>query len=146
MLAYRSLVARLLRLHDPGAAAKALAAVLTVATTAALAAALRPAQEWCLGGGGGTGGGSGGFLRHAACWPVERGLVLLPESAGQVVAALALVALSARLLAASAEVADICLRCDGWPCWAGLCVGGGWRVAARAGAGAYSCLGRHSVA
>ncbi|KIZ00524.1 hypothetical protein MNEG_7441, partial [Monoraphidium neglectum] len=103
VLAYRDLVARLLRLHDPGAAAKALAAVLTVATTAALAAALRPAQEWCLGGGGGSGGT---FLQRAACLPVTTGLVSLPGGAGDVVTVLALVAVANWLLMAGAELAD----------------------------------------
>jgi hypothetical protein len=124
VLAYRDLVARLLRLHDPGAAAKALAAVLTVATTAALAAALRPAQEWCLGGGGGSGGT---FLQRAACLPVTTGLVSLPGGAGDVVTVLALVAVANWLLMAGAELADAYLRCaglaDGGGGWQGVLMG-----------------------
>jgi hypothetical protein len=103
LLAWRSLLSRLLGLREPRATAKVAAAALVLGAVHQLAAVLRPLQQWCL-------AGEHGWLARRLCWPFSAGVVALPSGAAEVATALALVAAVNWFVVVAAEALDALLE------------------------------------
>lgn len=108
-IVYQDLVARLVQVSDPALVAKALAICLTLLLINSIILLLRPLTQACAGvvaaaaGDGGGGSGVGGVLASWVCWPLRMGLDI-PDSLGEVLGALLLVAVANKLLLLGVEV------------------------------------------
>jgi hypothetical protein len=104
-IVYQELVAGLLRVSDPAKVAKALAMCLTLGLIHLIITLLRPITRSCAAVTAAGGGGLSGLV----CWPLV-GVLHVPESVGEVLAALLLVAAANRLLMVGMELAAAWLR------------------------------------
>jgi hypothetical protein len=104
-LVYQELVAGLLRISDPAKMAKGLAMCLTLGLIHVIILLLRPVTQGCAAVAAAGSGGLSGLL----CWPLV-GVLHAPESVGEVLASLLLVAAANRLLIVGMEVTAVWLR------------------------------------
>jgi hypothetical protein len=100
---YQELVSRILQLSDPRRVAKALAVCLTLALIHVLIALLRPLADACA-----AASSSGGGLQRSLCWPLA--LLSVPDSLGEVLGALLLVALANKLLLLGVSLTSAAMR------------------------------------
>jgi len=102
-MVYQELVASIVQVSDPQLVAKALAMCLTLVLINLLIMLLRPFSQAC------AAGGSGSWVLSWLCWPVSLGLDL-PDSLGEVVGALLLVAVANKVLLVGVEVVAAALK------------------------------------
>lgn len=103
---YQELVASLVQVSDPQLIAKGLATCLTLGLIHLLISCLRPISQTCA---AATAGSSSGWVLSWLCWPLSVGLDI-PDSLGEVLGALLLVAVANKLLLLGVEVAAGALR------------------------------------
>lgn len=101
---YQDLVASLVQVSDPQLIAKALAVCLTLVLINMLIMFLRPISQACA-----AAAASGSGVLSWLCWPVSLGLDI-PDSLGEVLGALLLVAVANKLLLLGVEVAAGALK------------------------------------
>jgi hypothetical protein len=102
---YQELVASLVQVSDPQLIAKGLATCLTLGLIHVLISCLRPISQACAAATAGT----SGWVLSWLCWPQGVGLDP-PDSLGQVLGALLLVAVANKLLLLGVEVAAGALK------------------------------------
>lgn len=100
---YQDLVARIVKVSDPQLVAKALAMCLTLVLINMLLVLLRPVSQACARAGAAAAAGGGGGVMSWLCWPVAVGLDI-PDSLGEVLGALLLVAVANKVLLVGVEV------------------------------------------
>jgi hypothetical protein len=104
-LVYQELVSGLLRVSDPAKVAKGLAMCLTLGLIQLIITLLKPITQGCAAVTAARAGGLSGLL----CWPLV-GVLHVPDSVGEVLAALLLVAAANRLLIVGMQLAAAWLR------------------------------------
>jgi hypothetical protein len=104
-IVYQELVAGLLRVSDPAKVAKCLAMCLTLGLIHLIITLLRPVTRSCMAVTAAGGRGLSGLV----CWPLA-GVLHIPDSVGEVLSALLLVAAANRLLMVGMELAAAWLR------------------------------------
>jgi hypothetical protein len=101
-IVYQELVSSILQLSEPALIAKTLAVCLTLALVNVLITALRPLAAAC-----GAASSSGG-VAGLCCWPLR--VLEVPNSLGQVLGALLLVAVANKLLMLGVQAASAVMR------------------------------------
>lgn len=107
-IVYQELVAGILQLSDPHLIAQGLAMCLTLLLIHGLISALRPVSQACAEAAAGQVAGSSSVLGWL-CWPLVS-VLDIPDSVGEVLSALLLVAVANKLLMLGAEAASTYLR------------------------------------
>jgi hypothetical protein len=100
---YQDLVASIVKVSDPQLVAKALAMCLTLVLINMLLVLLRPMSQACARAGAAAAAGASAGLMSWLCWPVAVGLDI-PDSLGEVLGALLLVAVANKVLLVGVEV------------------------------------------